>query len=107
MRNAASHRSRVVSGSASSPGCSGSLEQLLGPSSSPSVSLDCAFALASAFQGAEHLVVKEHEIMCSNNLEMLNHGHLDQLQAACSCRLGACMLYIQKLELGKLPGKLK
>lgn len=96
-----------MSGSASSPGCSESLEQLLSPSSSPSVSLDCAFALAPAFLGAEHLLVKEYEIMCSSNLEMLNPGPLDQLQADCSCRLCACRLFILKPDLGKFTGKLK
>lgn len=94
-----------MSGSASSPGCSGSLEQLLSPSSSLSVSLDPAFALASASQGAEHLPVKEHEIMCSSNLEMLNPGPPEQLQA--DCRLCACRLHILKPELGKFAGKLE
>ena len=49
-----------------------SQEQLLGPSSSPTRSLGCASALAPALQVAEHLVVIEHKIMCSNNLEVLN-----------------------------------
>lgn len=68
---------RMVRGSALSPGLAESgvqrsQEQLLGPSSSPTRSLGCAFARAPAFQVAEHLVVIERKIMCSNNSEVLN-----------------------------------
>jgi len=116
MRNAALHRIRMVSGSATSPGSAGSglqwepeLRAAARSQPQPTASLGCAFALAPAFQVAEHLVGIEQKIMCSNCLEMVNNGHLDQLPAACSGRLWVCTcrLYIQKLALRKFSGKLK